>query len=152
MTKRVLIGLGVLVLVAAAAGGGFFYGRSVGRSELGRVRRQFAQGGFGQAANPSWTPQPGQVGGARQGGTVGTIDAIEGDTLVISTAQGTTVRVQTTDTTLIQKSMEVGVADLAAGERVMVSGSQNDDGSITARSIQSLQGFQFSPGNQATGG
>jgi hypothetical protein len=36
----------------------------------------------------------------------------------------------------------VGVGDLEIGERVIVSGSQNDDGSVTARSIQSMQAFQ----------
>jgi hypothetical protein len=50
--------------------------------------------------------------------------------------------VHATDTTLIEKYMTVGVADLQAGERVVVSGSQNDDGSVTARSIQSMRNFQ----------
>ena len=44
---------------------------------------------------------------------------------------------QTSDTTLIEKTMSVSVGDLKVGERVMVSGSKNDDGSYTARSIQS---------------
>jgi hypothetical protein len=50
--------------------------------------------------------------------------------------------VHATDTTLVEKYTAVGVGDLEVGERVIVSGSQNDDGSVTARSIQSMQGFQ----------
>jgi len=69
---------------------------------------------------------------------MGTIEAIEGDTLVVSTEEGE-IRVQTTDTTLIEKYTSVGVEDLAVGEQVVVSGSQNDDGSITARSIRSFE-------------
>jgi hypothetical protein len=70
---------------------------------------------------------------------MGTIEQVEGTTLVITTDTGS-VRVQTSDTTLIEKTMSVGVGDLRVGERVMVSGSKNDDGSYTARSIQSLRG------------
>jgi hydrogenase maturation factor len=66
---------------------------------------------------------------------MGTIKAVEGDTLVVTTEKGE-IRVQTTDTTLIEKSMALEVGDLEVGEQVMVSGSQNDDGSITARSIR----------------
>jgi hypothetical protein len=47
--------------------------------------------------------------------------------------------VHTTDTTLIEKYMTVHVEDLRVGERVVVSGSKNDDGSYTARSIQSMR-------------
>jgi hypothetical protein len=72
---------------------------------------------------------------------MGTIEAVEGDTLLVSTEEGE-IRVHTTDTTLIEKYMAVGVGDLEVGERVVVSGSRNDDGSVTARSIQSPRAFQ----------
>lgn len=81
------------------------------------------------------TPQPGEEAAPFRGGIMGTIEAIEGDTLVVTTEAGE-VRVQTTDTTLIEKSMTVGVEDLEAGEQVVVAGSRNDDGSVTARSIR----------------
>jgi len=38
----------------------------------------------------------------------------------------------------------VSVEELAIGEQVMVSGSPNDDGSVTARSIRTLQQRQLS--------
>jgi hypothetical protein len=146
MSKRVLVGLGILVLVILVAGGGFFAGTAVGQS---RARQNLFQGRFGgqagqggQFQRPARTPQPGQGGGARFGnGIMGTIKSVEGDTLVVSTAEGDT-QVHATDTTLIEKYTAVGVEDLEIGERVIVSGSQNDDGSVTARSIQSMQGFQ----------
>jgi len=72
---------------------------------------------------------------------VGTIKSVEGDTLVVTTSQGDT-QVQATNTTLIEKYPTASVGDLKVGERVVVSGSQNDDGSVTARSIQSLPKFQ----------
>ena len=76
------------------------------------------------------------------GGMMGTIEAIEDNTLTLST-DSTTIRVLTAETTLIQKTMNVSVGDLEVGEQVVVSGSENEDGSLTARSIRSVRGMQF---------
>jgi hypothetical protein len=50
-----------------------------------------------------------------------------------SLSQGAT-QVQTADTTLVEKYTTASVGDLKVGEGTMVSASQNDDGSVTARS------------------
>lgn len=148
MGKRVVIGLGVLVLVILAGGGGYFYGVSVGQARANQARQQLARGRFGDQADLApglaRTPQP----GARAGGAiVGTIEAVEGEVVVLTTQQGS-VRVKTTDTTLIEKLATVGVQELEKGERVTVTGSQNADGSVTARSIQSLRAGQMPQPNQ----
>jgi hypothetical protein len=78
---------------------------------------------------------------------VGTIKAVEGGALTITTQEGT-VRVQTTDTTIIEKYTAVGVGDLGVGERVVISGSRNEDGSVTARSIQVLPASGFEQPSQ----
>ena len=143
MDKRILIGLGILVPVILAAAGGFFYGTYVGDARAGQARqRSFQQRTSGQGRQfpgMSAVPQSGQEGGARVGGGIlGTIEAIEGDILVVTTQEGT-LEVRATDTTLIEKYSSVGVEDLGVGEQVMVSGSRDDDGSVTARSIRVLQ-------------
>lgn len=143
MDKRVLIGLGVLALVILAAGVGYYYGTSVGEARAVQARQQlFEQRMRGQGRQfPGVfaTPQSGQEGGARMGGGIlGSIEAIQDSTLVLNTQDGT-LRVHVTDTTLIEKYSSVGVEDLEAGEQVMVSGSRNDDGSVSARSIRALQ-------------
>lgn len=147
MDKRVLIGLGILALVILAAGGGFYYGTSVGEARASQARQQvFQQGMRGQGAQFTGafaTAQSEQEGGTRMGGGIlGTIEAIEGDTLVVTTQEGT-LRVRATDTTLIEKYSSVGVDQLETGEQVTVSGSRNDDGSVTARSIRTLQQRQL---------
>jgi hypothetical protein len=152
MSRRVLIGLGLLALVILAAGGGYFYGISVGEARASQARQQLARGRFmgqgNQTRSPGQTPQPGQQGGTRSGGGItGTIEAIEGDTLVVNTQEGS-LRVKTTDTTLIEKFTSVGVEELRTGEQVMITGSKNDDGSVTARSIQSLRAFQAPQADQ----
>jgi len=105
---------------------------------------QFRQGEQGDA------PQfgEGMMGAMGAMGTMGTIEGVEGETLIINSADGI-IRVQTTDTTLIEKNMPVGVGDLEIGEAVVVSGPQNDDGSITARSVMSVGAFRF---DQPSGG
>ncbi|MFQ5886868.1 MAG: DUF5666 domain-containing protein [Anaerolineae bacterium] len=140
--KKTVVIIGVLLVIVAVGGGSFWAGMRVGenriiqdparlfqqmRGEAGQFREQFP-GMMG-------TPQPGKEGAPLRGGIRGTIEAVEGDTLVVSTEEGET-RVQTTDTTLIEKSMAVGVEDLEVGEQVVVSGSRNDDGSVIARSIR----------------
>lgn len=147
MNKRILIGLGILVLVILAAGGGFTYGTSVGEARANQARQQLFRERFrgqsGQFPGPFQTPQPGQESGERlRGSILGTIEAVEDDVLVISTQEGT-LRVRTTDTTLIEKYQPVGVEELETGERVVISGSRNDDGSVTARSIRTLRQSQL---------
>jgi hypothetical protein len=146
--KRVLVGVVVLVLVVGAGLGGYFYGVSVGKSSfpgnMQFTRGQFnQQGGPGQR-DPNQTAQP-RTGliTSQGGGVFGSISKIDGATLTVKTAGGD-VQVLTTDTTLIEKYASVTVADLAVGEQVTVQGSTNDDGSVTARSVQTIRGFQAS--------
>jgi hypothetical protein len=138
----------VLLVIVAAGGGSFWAGMKIGENRLiqdparlmemmagqgGQFRVMGGQGG--QLTEMVGTPPSGAEAGRMGGGIMGTIKAVEGDTLVVTTEEGE-IRVQTTDTTLIEKSMAVDVGDLEVGEEVVVSGSRNDDGSITARSIR----------------
>jgi hypothetical protein len=137
MKKTVIIIVTLLVVVAVVAGS-FWAGISFGQARANQGWERF-RGPGGQGPSLFGTPQPGQRGAGRLGGGVmGTIEAVEGDTLVVTTQEGTT-RVQTTDTTLIEKYTAVTIGDLKAGEGVMVSGTRQDDGSYTARSIRVLQ-------------
>jgi hypothetical protein len=69
---------------------------------------------------------------------IGQVESVEGDVVVVKDQNGASVQVQTTAQTTIQKYASVTIADLESGERVTVSGSENKDGSITARSIQAM--------------
>jgi hypothetical protein len=145
--KRLWLTIAAIVLALAIAGASFWGGMRHTRAQAARATEQFFQGGFGargdQIPEAFMTRQAGRVEVTAPGGGVsGTIQSIEGTDLVLNTVDGTT-RVQTTDTTLIQKVMPVGVADLAVDERVVVLGREHDDGTITARSIQPLRAPQF---------
>lgn len=152
MVKRALVGLGVAALVILAAGGGFLYGRSVGAALPSRAAPQFVRerpGGVGSALPGAFQAgQTGQEGGlGLRGAFVGAVEAIEGDTLVVNTQEGI-LRVRITETTLIEKYMSVTAAELEPGEQLTISGSRNEDGSVTARSIQTLRGAQFTRPDQ----
>jgi len=151
--KKIWIVVGVLVLVVAVGGGAFWAGMSYGKSQaeqdvMGLMQERMGARG-GQFPEGGQFPGGGQLPQGEQGDTTqfgdgvrGTIEAIEGDTLVINTDEGI-IQVQTTDTTLIEKNMSVGVGDLEVGEMVVVSGPQNEDGSVTARSVMSVRAFRL---------
>jgi hypothetical protein len=47
-----------------------------------------------------------------------------------------------------EKYVAVNVGDLEVSEQMVVSGSRNDDGSFTARSIRSLRALPSAPAGQ----
>lgn len=159
--KKVAVALVAVIVLATVGGGAFYYGTKVGEDRvLQNPQLLFERMGVGQQGGrfqgqfprPTGTPQAVQRGiQVLGGGLTGTIQKIEGNVLVITTADQESVRVRTSDSTLIEKMMSVSVGDLQVGERVMVSGSKNEDGSYTARSIQSLRGMQFEQLNQPQG-
>lgn len=157
--KITLAVIGVLLVAGVSFYGGMMVGKNQTMASAAAVSMNFPEGfqaGDG-AALPGDGTRP--VGGRGQGGafaapagdlpggmTFGEIESIDGNTLTLTTQAGGTVTVQVTDTTLIEKNASVDVADLAVGESVIVSGSDNDDGSITARSVQ------VSPAGRMMGG
>lgn len=139
MNKTVVI-IGVLLVIVAVGAGSFWAGMKMGENRLIQdparlMEIMMTSRQSGQFPEMVGTPPSGAEAQRFGGGITGTIEAVEGDTLLVTTEEGE-VRVQTTDTTLIEKYTAVGVGELEVGEEVMVSGSQNDDGSITARSIR----------------
>jgi len=151
--KKAWIGVAVVLLVVAVGAGTFWAGMSYGKSQAEQDLASLMQERMGVRGDQF--PGAGQFPRGMQGDTTpsgggiwGTIEGIEGETLVINSDEGI-VKVQTTDTTLIEKNMPVGVSDLETGEMVIVVGRQNDDGSVTARSIQALQAFRL---GQPSGG
>lgn len=157
--KRVGIGLIVALVLVALIGGAFYGGMKLGQNQVIKNPIQYLAGAGGQNGQfpgqggefprVRGTPQAGQAGAGGFGAaSADTVQSVEGNTVVVNTADGT-VKVLTSDTTYIQKYMSVTVADLAVGDAVIVQGAKNDDGSITARSIRVMTGLGFQ-GDQGT--
>lgn len=64
----------------------------------------------------------------------GTLTGINGDDLVITTANGTSVTVTTTSTTVIYRQTTGTLGDIANGKRILVTGEETG-GTITAASV-----------------
>ncbi len=146
--RKVAVILGVVLCVLLVAGGSFYGGMTYERTRRTNLQAQFftergfPQGGqmviggvppegFGQSGTPNAPQGQGFVGR----GANGTIESLEGDTLRLSTGQGTTT-VLLTDQTVISRFVTGDRSDLQTGERILVVGERDDSGNITATSIQ----------------
>jgi len=103
-------------------------------------------GGFGQFFGPQGFEGPfgqavpeGATGVAGLGrGATGSVKSIEGDTLLLSTAQDVTTVILTDETSIVRLA-PVERQDLRPDVRVTVIGQRDEDGQITAAVIQILE-------------
>lgn len=140
--KNNIIVVAVIVLVVAGVGG-FFGGMQYQKSKTpsfaggsrgqDNVEGQFTQGG---------DHQPGENGGFRgrfsgQGQPVsGEVIAKDDESITVKDQDGGSKIIFISDTTLIRKTDEGNLDDLIEGMQVLVFGSENPDGSVTAENIQ----------------
>lgn len=100
----------------------------------------------GRSASMQGTGQRGSFGGGSGNSTMGTIVAMDGQSITVqlggqnaSSTNGTstgTKLVIVASSTQVGKFVEGSIGDLAQGDNVMVSGTSNSDGSLTATMIQ----------------
>jgi hypothetical protein len=107
---------------SAAAAPGNFAARFGGRTGGGA-------GGFAGAGGLT-----GAAGGAG-GATTGTVTLIKGSTLYVTDARGNTVLVHTNAGSAVQKTVSGTLKTVHPGDSVTVTGSQNTDGSYSAKNI-----------------
>mgnify|MGYP001582057086 CR=1 FL=1 len=130
----------VLVTTALVGSGAFYGGMQYGKTQASALP-DFA-GNMGGGFDPSQLP-PGGARGAglnRAGGTggfaSGEILSIEDGSLTISLPDGGSKLIFFSDTSEITKSAEGSKSDLTEGTNITITGTANDDGSITATSVQ----------------
>jgi hypothetical protein len=127
------MGLAAALVLVAGFVGGFFVGASGDDSKVAggpggfpAVRGDFPQGAEG--------PGGGQIPGGGADFTAGTIESVDGNTLTITTADGSTVEVDADDATVTLRE-DGSVSDLKEGDSVVVSGQNEGDGKMTADSV-----------------
>ena len=132
----------VVILVGAAFFGGMQYGKTIRPTFAAAGNRQFGQG----------------MGGAR-GGQGGGMRGAAGDSMVMgevlkSDADGLTVKspnndgskvIITSSSTQIMKTATGTKEDISIGSNVMIMGTANPDGSVTAKSIQLRPKMEVKP-------
>jgi len=124
MQKNILIGIAVLVIILL--GGGAFYGGMVyGQSKRGGANFPGAQGV--------------SIRGNKQGGAginAGEIISKDDKSVTIKLTNGGSKIIFFSGSTEVGKFVNGTADDLAVGKTVMVQGQANQDGSVTAQSIQ----------------
>ena len=125
--NKTTISIVAIVLIIIAFYGGSLYGKSQANAAATAARAQFAgrtgAGGFGGR---------GGAGGA----TAGSILSNSNNQLTIQLAAGGSEIVFLTSSTTISKTSTVTPTDLTTGQNVMIAGTKNSDGSVTATLIQ----------------
>jgi hypothetical protein len=131
--------LAALVVASAGFLGGIVVGKHYGGSGSGGPVSAFSRFAAGASAPAGGT---GSGSGAGLGGrfaagnaTIGTIKLIDGGTVYVQTSGGDIVQVSTSAGTKVTASSTVPVKDLQPGETVIVQGSKNSRGGVTATSI-----------------
>lgn len=126
--------LAALVVASAGFLGGIVVGKhygSSGSSSAASAFRRFAAGASATAGGGGG----GGGGFAAGNATIGTIKLIDGSTVYVQTSGGNIVQVATSAGTKVTASSTVRVKDLQPGETVIVEGSKNSTGGVTAASI-----------------
>ncbi len=129
------------VVVIAVGLGCLFGGRAWGASD-GGINGQVAGQDWGDGNRPSGAPGdgsglPGGQGGRNGGGMVsGSIIAVDGTSITVQTNDGSTKIVLFGSSATITLSTAGSASDLKVGEKVIVAGTTNDDGTVTAASMR----------------
>jgi hypothetical protein len=95
-------------------------------------------GGAAQQAQPGQGQFSGRMGGGRGfgGAVAGQIVAADAQSITVKMQDGSTKIVLMSASTQVMKSVAGSVSDLTVGTTVIVAGSANSDGSVTAQSVQ----------------
>jgi len=134
MKKNLILILIALIIVGA---GGFFGGMKYGESQAlknltpKKMREIFQQrGGQFFAQNQSQRQRAGQ------NFVSGQVISKDEKSLTVKLPDGSTKIIFLSQSTQILKATEGSIDDLQVGKEILVTGNQNADGSLTARTIQ----------------
>jgi len=125
--QTIIIFIIIVVLIGAGA---FYGGMQFEKSQANAVQEQRRQAFGGQGLNLNGRPGNGSnfVNGA--------IIAQDDKSVTLKLSDGGSKIIFFSDSTQITKSATGAIADLTTGENLMVTGTTNADGSITAQTIQ----------------
>jgi hypothetical protein len=143
----------ITILVAVIVGAlGFF-----GGMQYTKMQRGGAAGRFGGAGGQFGGAGGGRFGaGGANGGSrpvVGLIDSLDNNSLTIKMPDGSSKIVILSNSTTVNKQTTGSKDDLKQGENVMVMGTTNSDGSVTATSVSlnpMMRGGTMMRGQSAT--
>jgi len=136
--KKIIVSIVVCLVIAGAS---FFVGMRYGQSKISDPSFANKQGSFGQNGfNQNVGGRPGQGmrnGAGNNGGIVsGEIISKDDKSMTIKLRDGGSKIVLLSPVSKVEKTVDGTIADVAIGKSVMVTGTANPDGSVSATSIQ----------------
>ncbi len=132
--NKLVTGIIITAVIVGGAGfyGGMKYGQNKAQANIMSAFQSRRQGGAG-----------GQFGGGQRGGANAGMNGASGEILskddksiTLKLRDGGSKIVLISDSTAVAKTVSGTAQDLSVGQQVMVFGSTNSDGSITAQVVQ----------------
>ena len=124
MNTKAMVAITAIIALVVGFGAGF-YAKGAMTPQRGA---RFAQG---QAGAPA-----GRFGANGQRPVTGTIQSISATSMTVQSPDGSTHAVLLDNNTQYKKTADATQTDFAQGAQVMVVGTSNPDGSVTAASVQ----------------
>lgn len=138
--------LSIIIVLAVVAGGSFYGGMKYGQSKISKGGRQNLSNLSQQERQQRFQQMGASVGGAldavksgnRAGGGLisGEIISKDNKSITVKLQDGGSKIVFFSESTEVGKFVNGTSVDLEIGKTVMVNGTANQDGSVTAKSIQ----------------
>jgi len=134
--KMVMMVVGAIVIAGVSFYGGMQYGKSSAQPTQG----------MGRLGNlPAGQQRTGQRSAFAGGGAAGEIVSMDNQSITLKLRDGSSKIVFFSSSTKIMKSTDGVRSDLTSGAQVIVGGTANPDGSVTAQSIQLRTGLPPQP-------
>lgn len=157
---KVTTSLVAAVLICAGFLGGVLVQKHLGNSSTGRGGVNFSfpgagtgtRGGAGAAGGGGFFGRGGAgtgtgTGGAGGGAITGKVTVVSGKTLYVTATDGSVYTVTTTGTTTVNVTAAGSLSQLKPGQSVVISGTNDNNGNVTATSITANSNASSSSGN-----
>jgi hypothetical protein len=144
--KNIVISVIVCVVVAGISfWGGMKYDAS--KNVINQMTNRGGQGGFNQNGG---IKNQGMRGGINGGAVLGEILSVDSTSMTIKLRDGGSKIVLFSPSSKVEKTVDGTTSDVVVGKTVMVTGTANPDGSVSATSIQMRPAFPVVPSQPKT--
>jgi hypothetical protein len=131
--------------------GNFAAGFTGGRTGAGTTGRTGTGSGAGTGTGGGFFGRGGSGAGGAGGAITGTVTVVSGDKLYVTAADGSVYTVTTNGSTVINVTQSGKLSQLKPGQTVIIAGSNDNSGDVTATSITAGSTSSTS-GTNTTGG